>query len=459
MSEQQLSLSPFQTRALQVPESIDLFLGGGRGGGKTWAKVFLIVRYAEQHGGRVRILWIRKTYKGLSDVELILREVLGTLYGTEARFNASEHVVRLPNGAYIELGCLDGQEDYAKYQGRSFNLLIIDEAQQYATPELLDMLRSNLRGPADVPIRVVIAANPGGVGHYWLAKRYVFQAAPWKPFFEAKSKRTWVYAPSTFIDNPHIDRDSYRDQLTAACPEDPELLRAWLVGDWAIARGAYFGTCLDEHRNAVDPDLWNKIPKGWRVFLAHDWGSTAPSCTFLVAEAPGGEKGPDGRYYAAGSLILVDELATHRRDDLSKGLGWTAATLAEEIKTMWSRWSKSRPEGVADDACFAKSGHSSGSIADEFRLGGVYFLPARKADRISGWQRMKRLLSDAGKPDVPGLYISRACTFFWSTVPTLARDQRRVEDLDSAGIDHAADACRYGVLQRGVVSSSQKVRL
>jgi hypothetical protein len=30
-------------------------------------------------------------------------------------------------------------------------------------------------------------------------------------------------------------------------------------------------------------------------------------------------------------------------------------------------------------------------------------------------------------------------------VPYLARDTKRVEDVDSSGPDHAADACRYGL--------------
>ncbi len=51
---------------------------------------------------------------------------------------------------------------------------------------------------------------------------------------------------------------------------------------------------------------------------------------------------------------------------------------------------------------------------------------------------MRRLLTDAGKADVPGLYISRACEYFWQTVPYLARDAKRVEDVDT----HAADAVR-----------------
>lgn len=30
----------------------------------------------------------------------------------------------------------------------------------------------------------------------------------------------------------------------------------------------------------------------------------------------------------------------------------------------------------------------------------------------------------------------------------LARDQKRVEDLDSTGPDHRADACRYGLMKQ-----------
>ena len=112
---------------------------------------------------------------------------------------------------------------------------------------------------------------------------------------------------------------------------------------------------------------------------------------------------------------------------------------------MCKRWGVPA-QGVADDACFAQTGHRGGSIADEFRRERIYFLPAKKSDRMTGWNVMRRLLEDAGKPDVPGLYVSRVCRYFWETVPYLERDQRRVEDVDSSGPDHAADAARYGCL-------------
>jgi hypothetical protein len=371
--------------------------------------------------------------------------VYGSLFGTALRYNSQEGLFRFPNGATLEINQLEGPGDYQKFQGRSFTLLLIDEAGQYAVPDLLDRLRSNLRGPRDLPIRCVIAANPGDVGHQWLAKRYVFKAAPWTPFVEESSGRQFVYAPSTFLDNPFIDQAQYRKQLESSCPSDPELLRAWLEGDWAVARGAYFGAVLDERRVAVA--MWPAIPtyhgEPWPASLAHDFGSSAPSVTYVIARSPGAEA--FGRFYPRNSLVLVDELATNEPGAMNKGMGYTVPILAEQIKAMCARW-KIKPSGVADDAIFARMGSGAGSINDEFRRAGVTFRPAKKADRITGWNVMRRLLQDAGKPDVPGLYVARHCEYFWATVPYLGRDPRRVEDLDSRGPDHAADAARYGCL-------------
>jgi hypothetical protein len=58
---------------------------------------------------------------------------------------------------------------------------------------------------------------------------------------------------------------------------------------------------------------------------------------------------------------------------------------------------------------------------------------------------MRRLLADAGKTDVPGLYVARSCRYWWATVPALTRDPRNPEDVDTTAPDHGADACRYGL--------------
>ncbi len=454
--QQELSLSEYQTRILEVPEEFDIFLGGGRGGGKSYGLALLILRHVEQYAKDSRALYLRKTYKGLADFESLCREVFGMVYGTAARYNASEHVWRFPNGAYLELGQLESEADYAKYQGRSFNLLLVDEAGQYSSPVMLDRLRSNLRGPRHLPIRLALAANPGGPGHQWLSSRYVFQAGPWVPFNEAKSNRTWVYCPGTFQDNPHIDREQYAEQLKASCPHDPELARAWLQGDWSISRGAFFAGVLSEKRSGFTME-----PKPLQrrydlsTYLAMDWGSSAPMVAFLCGIAQGDGFTLEDRHVARGSIIILDEVHSARPDDWNTGLNWTTETSAEAVKEMCKAWGVA-PHGVVDSAVFAAHGSSQGSIGHELRRCGLRLSPAKKGMRADGWQIMRQLMKDAGKPDRPGLYVSRRCAGFWNTAPMLARDLRRVEDLDTGQADHWADACRYGLLYRPCRPSGQR---
>jgi len=447
---EQPKMSPAQEWILRAPEHCDLFLGGGRGGGKSYTMALLAIRHGAQYGKDARVLYIRQTYRGLADFEQVMLSLLTEIYGKHFRYNAAEHIFRLSNGAIIELGQMEGPKDYLKYQGRTFNLIMVDEAGQYQDPQFIDMLRSNLRGPKNMPLRMVLAANPGGVGHTWLAQRYVFVKGmePWKPFHEKHSGKEWIYCPLTYKDNIFLDQDNYEQSLVSSCPFDSELLQAWLEGRWDICRGAFFGQVLDMDRNATAP--WEKLPdvlwghsNPWKPYIAMDYGSSAPAVVYIVARSPGCE-GPDGRYYPRDSRILLDELATNQPGQLSEGLGWTIPQLAEAICELCEKWGV-KPDGVADDACFSQHGHGAGSIANEFKRYKVHLRPAKKGDRVSGWAKMRRMLADAGKPDVPGLYISRNCEYFWQSVPGLARDPKRVEDLDTRQADHAADACRYAL--------------
>lgn len=186
-------------------------------------------------------------------------------------------------------------------------------------------------------------------------------------------------------------------------------------------------------------------------YLAMDYGSSAPAVVYLAAQVTCGLPLPEGGFLPRGSILLLDEIASNVPGEPNKGLGWPIPMLADAILELAAAW-KVRAAGCADDACFAQAGHAAGSIADEFQRHRVHFMRARKGGRIWGWEVMRRLMADAGKPDVPGLYVSRRCKYFWDTVPTLARDPKRVEDLATDGPDHAADAARYAcVWQRPAV--------
>ena len=63
-----------------------------------------------------------------------------------------------------------------------------------------------------------------------------------------------------------------------------------------------------------------------------------------------------------------------------------------------------------------------------------------------------------GAPDRPGLMIARRCRYFWDTVPMLARDPKHIEDLDTTGPDHGADAAGYGCLRQELAAEVKLVR-
>jgi len=268
------------------------------------------------------------------------------------------------------------------------------------------------------------------------------------------SGQTWVRASATHKENPFLD-SSYEENLIAATGTDKGLQRAWLTGDWsAVAAGAFFATVLSSE-NQVDPwptpedsSWWVNVDReGWERFLAYDHGTSAPAVCHVFLKSPGAN-GPDGRWYPRGSLIVVDELGFIEPGTLDKGAGLTVPVMAAEIQSMCDKW-EMQAVGAADDAIFSDIGSAAGSIATEFARQGIRFRRAGKGSRIGGWEVVRQLMSNAGALDLPGLYISRACTYFWRSVPYLGRNPRRPDDLDTTAADHAADSVRYGVIDAG----------
>ncbi len=134
MATETMQLNAFQERLLAIPETFDVFLGGGRGGGKSYGLALLALRHAEQYGTRARMLYLRKSYKGLADFELSAGNYSALSMERLLAITLLSMSGAFPNGAYLELGQLETHADYTKYQGRSFTLLMVDEADSIATP-------------------------------------------------------------------------------------------------------------------------------------------------------------------------------------------------------------------------------------------------------------------------------------------------------------------------------------
>ena len=450
-----------------LPEGVNRFLGGGRGGAKSEASAQDVTYTAERYGSDAKILVIRKgPYKSLQDTETTLRRVFNLAWGPRAhRLNKSTWRWSVPTGSHIELGILpDGKKGKVyyetAYQGRSFTHIIVQEAGQFATGEVIDLMRSNLRGP--IPTRMTLEANPGGEGHQWLRSRFVVNRKPWHQFEierpvvgeDGKQRMTatpWISCPSTYLDNPYLP-DDYLDTLASSIAADPELLKAWVTGDWDIARGSYFAAALDNPRikiNWPEPSEWGGWPAyDWSLFLAFDHGTSNPAVCYVMAKSPGA-LGPDGIYYPANSILMLDEWACHRQGDLTQSFGWGVPQIAGEVLSLARRWGIPA-SGVADDACFSSHGHTDDrgnamTIADAYAAEGVHWSPARKGGRAARFLKMKGMLSACGDLERAGLYVSERCHYWWETVPTIIHDPKNGEVPLKGGADHGLDASSYGL--------------
>lgn len=419
----------FQKRILEMPEQWSLFLGGSRGGGKSVAVAFLVLRHCEKYKADAHPLIIREGAKAISEMENLLEGLFTSVYGLGVKLNRADHVIRLPNGAIVELGYLEGPSSYLKFHGRSFTLLVIEEYAALKNRTWAEMLKSGLRTPADIPLRTILTGNPGGMLSAYVHKTYILPQRPWINF--EVDGETWANCPSQISDNKFLP-ENYRRTLMAACGNDKALFDAWCNGNWAIERGAYFGDVLDQDVHQLRAEWPYRVTPAWRGFCAMDWGSSAPTLMYICLRAPGGQ-GP----FPRDSLILVDELAVVDSTDLNVGLKWPIPKLAEAIKDLAKEWNVF-PGGVSDDAYGMDQ-----SLLNALHQMGCHFQRPTKA-RVSGWQKMRTMLHNAAERNgQPGLWISARCEYFWQTVPYLERDPLRPEDMVTKGPDHAADSCRY----------------
>ena len=427
----------YQANVLAIPENFNVMLCGGRGGAKTTAAIFDILRHCDKYGARARPLIIRESHKGLEELAEDLDHMLTVAYQGGHRHNRQKGVIKLPNGAIISMGILENAKDYRQWQGKSFTYLFVDEAGAIKNNRWVNMLKSNLRAPEGIPLREVRAANPGGVSHAYIHQNHILKAPAWQ-LYELDSEH-WVNAPSTLVDNPHLgDREAYQRRLKAATKGDDALFKAWVTGDWNIARGAYFHL-LDEKTHMLPADFDVKVWPHWRPYLAGDWGSAAPCVVYVVGRAPPGNPFT----IAGGSFVLLDELAIWDKvnGDVNEGLRWPPGKVAEAIHELCGRWGFT-PRGVMDDAMGIED-----SLLDYFAKEHNLRLEKPEKARISGWAQLRQAMQNAvDRNGAPGFYASAKCEYFWKTVPYLPRDENRPEDVDTAAADHAADAARYAVM-------------
>ena len=164
---QEIAISELQNEILRIPENVNLFLGGGRGGGKTEVIPYLTFRHCMQYAENAKVLIVRQQWRDLEQLKDLFVKVFSTLLqepNIKKHWNKAESKWSLPNGATVQFTQCESREDYQRHHGKSYSMLVFEELPSWPTPVIFDLLRSTLRQPKATR-RIICTGNPGGPGH------------------------------------------------------------------------------------------------------------------------------------------------------------------------------------------------------------------------------------------------------------------------------------------------------
>ena len=413
-----------QTEFLAAPER-EVFYGGARGGGKSYALLIDPLRFC--HKAAHRGLFIRRTMPELRDIINHSLNLYPKAY-PGAKWREQEKEWRFPSGARIEFGYAENLTDVLRYQGQSYTWIGIDELPQYPTEDIYNFLRSSLRSvDPTIPVYIRATGNPGNVGSHWVKKMFVDPGEPSKSFdvkvptMVGEKIITRRFIPAKLQDNPYLmQTDDYMIMLSSL----PEIQRKqFLEGDWDAFEDSSFPE-FSKHVHVLDNF---DIPNNWMKFRAADWGYSSPACCLWFAVDHDN------------TMYVYRELYTQRI---------TADEFAQKVLELeqgeYIRY------GVLDSSTWANRGDIGPSIAETMIKEGCRWRPSDRSprSRVNGKIEIHKRLKVNKETEEPALYVLNNCTNLLRTLPALPLDKNNSEDVDTKAEDHAYDALRYGCMSR-----------
>ena len=411
-----------QTQFLAASER-EVFYGGARGGGKSYAMLVDPLRYCSK--AHHRALLIRRTMPELRDL-IQKSQLLYSKAYPGAKWREQEKEWRFPSGAKIEFGYAENMTDVLRYQGQSYTWIGIDELPQYHSPDIYNFLRSSLRSvDPDIPVFMRSTGNPGNVGSQWVREMFVEPGEPNTAFdvgIDTPNGKKYIsrrFIPAKLQDNPYLmQTDDYYIMLASL----PEVQRKqFLDGDWDAYEDSAFPE-FNKTTHVVEPF---EIPRGWYKFRAADWGYSSPACVLWFAVD------------YDNNLWIYRELYTKKV---------TADNFARQVLTLEN--GEYIHYGVLDASTWARRGDVGPSIAETMIQNGCRWRPSDRSpkSRINGKLEVHKRLTVKDKQ--PGIRIFKTCRNLVRTLGMLPTDDKNPEDVDTHAEDHAYDALRYGCMSR-----------
>jgi hypothetical protein len=166
---------------------------------------------------------------------------------------------------------------------------------------------------------------------------------------------------------------------------------------------------------------------------------------------------PDGRTFCPppGSLIQCFEWYGTEEIGTNRGIKLSAPDVAQgiidrEIAMLSEGWIVSQPwPGPADNQIRDVRESDVDTIEKKMSKKGVRWIESDKSpgSRRNGLQLMRDRLEAALRGEGPGLFFMRNCEASIETLPSLPRDEEKIDDVDTSAEDHCYDMVRYRVLK------------
>lgn len=224
---------------LRLPHR-EAFYGGAGGGGKSEGLLMGALQHVDVPG--YAALLFRRTYQQLTLPEGLITRSHEWLAHTDAHWNGERKEWRFPSGAVVRFGHMQYEQSKHEYQGGAYQYIAYDELTAFTESQyrfLFGWLRR--KEGVDVPLRMRSGSNPGGLGHFWVRDYFNLP--------HGRAERPFI--PASIEDNPHLDRESYRESLSYM---DPITRLQIESGDWtARASGGFFRTDQIEVVDRVPP--------------------------------------------------------------------------------------------------------------------------------------------------------------------------------------------------------------
>lgn len=278
---------------------------------------------------------------------------------------------------------------------------------------------------------------PEGYYIQWIITFNPWSATSWlKARFFDTPRDNVLAMTTTYLCNEWLsdaDKATFEDMRL----HDPERYKVAGLGDWGIASGQYFREWR-ESLHVIEPF---KIPDGWQKFRSMDWGSAKPYAVYWWAVDY------DGNLYAYRELYGWGGKPNVGTQETAKQVGARIAALETPQENVHG--------GVLDNACWAKTGVTGPTIAEEINaeLYAAKLITFSKSSkgREEGGNAIKQRLIGNTLPDgttKPAIYFFRNCVHAIRTLPMLAHDESKPECYDTKGEDHSCDAIAYAALSR-----------